>query len=959
MSYDTEDLKQRVSIADIVGRRVALKKEGPEFKGLCPFHNEKTPSFTVNDEKKFFHCFGCGKNGDVFTFLELTEGMEFKEAVKTVAQMAGIEAGESEYQKKRPLREQPKSDATASTDGEYPVPIIPVPDDAPPLIGEDGRTVELYNPKRAGTGKQFTSFRPSLVHPYRDGEGHLIGYVIRVDIDGGKITPRVTYCEMEDGSHRWCLRQFHRPYPLYGLDRLAAKPGVPVIVTEGEKTADAADRLFPDFACVSWSGGSAGVDKSEFSALYKRDTIVVPDADCKAYPDDHPNAGAVAEWHHQPGYKAALAVQAAIQGIARGLVVVDPEDIIGETLADGWDIADAEQEGWTADQARTWLLDRFKIAKARGPLIPPPDEVPHEGDIPPDSEHDDDNGKASSPFDAPFEILGYSKSGNGGTIYHYLPVGSQLVIQLSSSAHKDLGMMQLAPLDYWENTYPSRNGVSWRLAANSLMRLAEKKGIFEAHERLRGRGAWLDNEKSVLHLGDRVVVDGKVYLPSEVDSRFIYEASGALDIQGVPALNNKDAHKLIDICMAVRWENPISARLLAGWCVIAPICGAMNWRPHIWITGSSGAGKTTVFKDIVSAMVGYIALKAVGKTTEAGIRNVLGCDARPVLFDEAEQEDEKSQIRIQEVLDLGRIASSDSGGRLYKGQMGGGFQSFEIRSCFCMSSVNTGLKHYADKSRMTVLVLAKNDPRDEEEKALAEAHYERLMHLISETMTPEYAAGMLARSLRNLATLRDNANTFTKAAATVLGTRRLGDQLGTMMAGAYLLHSENKISFEDAVEWLGNKDWSEHTAVLATSDEEKLLQEIMGYEVKVSVGNGTPMLKRNLGDLVDAARKIGYDFDDQERVPRDIAVQELRSFGIKATKENDGILISTTHPKLQKMLERTPWASNWRRPLLSLRGAMASPKNVRYGRFHCTPAVFIPIKDEEPDGEKADPGEGV
>jgi DNA primase len=86
-----DELRARLSLSAIVGRRVRLQRRGREHLGLCPFHNEKTPSFTVNDDKAFFHCFGCGAHGDAVGFVMRTEGLGFPEAVERCAQEAGLE----------------------------------------------------------------------------------------------------------------------------------------------------------------------------------------------------------------------------------------------------------------------------------------------------------------------------------------------------------------------------------------------------------------------------------------------------------------------------------------------------------------------------------------------------------------------------------------------------------------------------------------------------------------------------------------------------------------------------------------------------------------------------------------------------------------------------------------------------------------------------------------------------
>ncbi|MFN4310363.1 MAG: DNA primase [Ferrovibrio sp.] len=85
-----EELRNRLPLSGVVGRSVRLIKRGREFTGLCPFHNEKSPSFTVNDDKGFFHCFGCGAHGDVIGFVMRNSGLAFPEAVEQLAQEAGL-----------------------------------------------------------------------------------------------------------------------------------------------------------------------------------------------------------------------------------------------------------------------------------------------------------------------------------------------------------------------------------------------------------------------------------------------------------------------------------------------------------------------------------------------------------------------------------------------------------------------------------------------------------------------------------------------------------------------------------------------------------------------------------------------------------------------------------------------------------------------------------------------------
>lgn len=110
MGGDVETIKERLDIVEIVGGHVKLEKSGRSYKGRCPFHNEKTPSFFVSPERGSYYCFGCGAKGDIFTFVQEVEGLSFREALKDLADRAGVvlknsaESRESKTEKDR-LRE--------------------------------------------------------------------------------------------------------------------------------------------------------------------------------------------------------------------------------------------------------------------------------------------------------------------------------------------------------------------------------------------------------------------------------------------------------------------------------------------------------------------------------------------------------------------------------------------------------------------------------------------------------------------------------------------------------------------------------------------------------------------------------------------------------------------------------------------------------------------------------------
>src|SRR6056300_1100865 len=102
-----DDLLDRVDIVDVIDRRVKLRKTGKNYSACCPFHDEKTPSFSVNPEKQFFYCFGCGAGGNALGFLMDFERLEFPQAIESLAQTVGMEVPREEL---RP-GEKPRQDS--------------------------------------------------------------------------------------------------------------------------------------------------------------------------------------------------------------------------------------------------------------------------------------------------------------------------------------------------------------------------------------------------------------------------------------------------------------------------------------------------------------------------------------------------------------------------------------------------------------------------------------------------------------------------------------------------------------------------------------------------------------------------------------------------------------------------------------------------------------------------------
>jgi hypothetical protein len=339
---DVDALRASVDLAEVVGRYVRLKPNGREFHGLCPFHDERTPSFTVNPAKGFVHCFGCGAHHDAVGFVMRIANVDFLAACEQL--------GHREYAPAAPVA---KVAAKPQVRDVVWVPLLPVPEDAPPLLGEDGWTLGIWNQNKTRNGKHvpgFSRMRPARADAYLDEKGRLLGYVLRIEFDDGKkITPTVTWCVGPDGVQQWCMRRFPSPRPLYGLDALALKPDAPVLIPEGEKCRAAGAGALPPYAVVSWPGGSKGIGYVDWRPLRGRDVVLWPDAD---------KAGreAMLGWIDHSGVLHRGVAQHLHAIGVRSLRMVDPDG-----MPKGWDLADAldpDRDGWSPRQLAAWASTR-------------------------------------------------------------------------------------------------------------------------------------------------------------------------------------------------------------------------------------------------------------------------------------------------------------------------------------------------------------------------------------------------------------------------------------------------------------------------------------------------------------------------------------------------------------------------------------------------------------------------
>lgn len=851
--------------AEEIAHALGGKRNGSHgWKAQCPAHTDSDPSLGLTQEgdRCLVHCYaGCSN-----------------EAVIDALRARGL-WGTTDAPRPAPTPSPPRARWTALP---RPPEGAPAPPSSHPVLGT-----------------------PARVWRYLDGDGALLGLVHRYDTPAGKEIRPVSWCRNADGQERWHWQSLPTPRPLYGLDRLAARPAAAVIVVEGEKAADAAQELAPSAVVVTWSGGGKALRKADWSPLKGRRVLLWPDAD-------------------EPGRVTMDGLAEVLENIVDEIYLLDPP----HDASPGWDAADALEQGWDTARLRAYIQQARR--EPRRPATATTPDAPT--DTPPDPPVADRSPDALP--GQPFRSLGYDHG-----VYYFLPSSTRQVIGLKIASLNKQHLMHLAPLEWWSGVgdIAGEKGPSWSSAANMLMAQSHRVGAFDP-SRIRGRGAWYDDGRAVIHLGDRLLVDGKRRAIDEISTSYIYEQGVALEALTLPEpATVEESQKLVDLFDRLAWERATDALLLAGFVFLAPICGALRWRPHVFLTGSAGSGKSWVYDHLVVRALGDFKVHCQGSTTEAFVRQLLLQDALPVVFDEMDMETPDDQKRIQRIIELARQASSESSALIGRGSALGHATGFRIRSMFAFGGVNPLLSKEADESRITPVSLR---------RGLGPDHFKALAEDTLSLLTPEYTARLRARAYGMLQTVRRNVEVMSRACAELLGNQRAGDQLGTLLAGASCMVHDDEISLEDARAGLQSLGICNDREKQVASDEERCLAELLSHQVRVEYDRGA--VTRTLGELAGAASGIQGTADPV--LTRGEAADALSRNGIRVDLDCcdlDGtshwLTVSNNHRGVRAALRESPWCGGWA-PLLARTPGARRKSRVKFAGGAWTRALQVPIQ---------------
>lgn len=459
--------------------------------------------------------------------------------------------------------------------------------------------------------------------------------------------------------------------------------------------------------------------------------------------------------------------------------------------------------------------------------------------------------------EAPFRILGW------GTKLDAIWVQTGQTGVVASIPPSKNGLQRIAALPYWEALYPSKIGTNWDSAISSVCEQAHDLRQTFTPDRIRGRGVWLDNNRVVWHLGNRLEVEGQpVALTQLQGTSWTYASLPALDISpDEPPLTDEEGAAVLDLIhKQMQWTNPGDGLLVAGSIVLGNVCGALDIRPGLQLTGPSQGGKSTFERTIARRLQGGLGVRPSG-ATEAGIRQRMQSDALPVVIDESEGEAAKQREGHLRLLRL-----SFDGQELIRGTAGGQALTYTMRSSITLIGINAAVPNLADRNRLVVVRPRKMPPEQ----------WANFMLQRDAAITVKTGQRLIRRSVTNLKALLANISTFQAVVASAGLADRSAEVYGSLLAGAHHMASTDVLEPHQALAWLDSVGWAgldEETKEAIASDAEgrACLDHLLGHPVhwkesetgSVDVRELLTMVRcsANSDDAKKALGRLGLKFD--------------------------------------------------------------------------------------------------
>lgn len=738
-------------------------------------------------------------------------------------------------------------------------------------------------------------------------KGKVVSIVVRFRDDLGKKNDRPFTLWTNGNETKWRAKALPENI-IYNIDQLEEFPNRRVLLTEGQKNGEILKEfLGDDFISVAWYGGANATSKTDWTPLAGREVYFSFDADVA-------------------GRNALIALREISKEIPFKLIPVYPP----ADVAKKWDLADAVQkDGWTKKQVLDHILNN---------------EEPEE------EKFLDDIGAYN------FKILGYQ----GTDVVFYSHESHKIFKHSASSLTKGILMALMDRKQYAALYKKDEGGIAWDTAINDILRRAAATREFDPRT-IRTSGAWMDQKRIVLHCGEHLIVDDQVVELEKFESHFTYIKGRNIPYRDQEKMSTQEASRIFEVFEYLNFTEENMMTFFAGWLFLAPFCGILKWRSHMFMNGDTGTGKSFVMTEIVFNIVGTkYGVCGFGSSTAAGPRTALNNSSCPLMLDEMEGDDTKKGEKVQDHLSILREASSGTESKymtLHGSQDGTGKQ-WNITTMAFLAGINPLLKHQADKNRFTTLTLKHPNqvPNGEERFKILEEKVEML--------TPQWVEAFHARTSGMLQKVLDTVEIFSEQTGKILKNRRNGDQVGTLLAGAYMITHDEVPTAQEAVEFI-NKNNIE--GMFANEEKKSGPDELMDaiLSAKIELSDGEQRSKVSIGRAIlyyFASMGFGAEFGLYEKYafPGADAVligRELPSYGIKLTDygKKPGIKIAVNHAGLSELLKKTSFSGSYDGIVDRCRGfikkstgaSMFDATNKWYYSFDAVKMINVGVDDDE------------
>lgn len=655
--------------------------------------------------------------------------------------------------------------------------------------------------------------------------------------------------DKEWNDFTWYKQAFSgKAYPFsnqYELSKIGKRN---VLIVEGEKAAHYLNTvLSPDKWVMTCNGSSSNMKNVDSYDLFKKLKI----NHVFYWPDND-----------QPGRDTIGFVKERFDNVS---VIKIPED---NYYIDKWDAADAVIDGWSSEDIEKFIFQNLYETE----------------------EIDPQYFKAISHDHENFYFMSYRL----GLVK---PVKQETIT---------LGFLRvMAPREYWCNKYPPTDGMKGLYDTDSaiedIMLMALKTPYHETGK-VRQTGAWEDDGRYVFHYGSGLIVDGEKVGLFDFKTNNIYEKKGYLQFSE-DGFKPIDMRKIATVIKRFSISSPQEKYLFLGWIIMSLLGGAFDWRPHIWLTGEAGSGKTSAI-DFIKTILGAAVIKETGGSTEAGIRQRLKVSTLPVLIDELENMDDKTNKNLKAIKALIRQASS--GSRVSRGTADHSGIDFAVQSMFCVGSVSPQIAENADLTRFSIInfdkSLTSTDGWIETEK------------MIIETLTPEYLNEFKYFMVSNI----KNIIEYTRMALIVFSDKkfnsRLSQQYSVLTMGAYIcLKNGTEITKEGFEAFLTkNFNFNEQSKAGTVSAAEQcfsiVLQKIIEYKSPNGLSERAPIfeLLKTYKDRINE----GLNSNDNDTIRNIIKAVKSYGFLLEHPKYKNDILFVYNANLVKDILKNTQFSGD-------------------------------------------------